>query len=151
MAGSSCQAWLASLSVRGSIKKIDFCSPAIMGDSNGCKGDTWLVDTLNWCQSLQGRARDRESGNVSLQLLAFLFSLLFPPSPPLSLLSSILFPLAVPLSPPWPGKDSEPLLATCARCSLASVLLAGEPASLGAGARSTWHGGRDLWGCPCQS
>lgn len=59
------------------------------------EGDTWLVDTLNLCQLLQGRALDREPGKVSLKLR---FCFLFSPhlSPPLSLLSSIFFSLSIP-------------------------------------------------------
>ena len=91
-----------------------------MGDCNGCEGDTWLVDTLNWCQSLQGRALDREPGKVSLKLLDFLLSLLSPSLPsPFSLTLHLLHHFQFPFSPfrTLCGKDPEPFLALGAGCS----------------------------------
>lgn len=75
-----------------------------MGDCNGCEGDTWLVDTLNRCQSLRGRALDGEPGKGSLKLLAFLFSLLSPSIPsPFPLILHFLLPFHSPFSPWWSG------------------------------------------------
>lgn len=99
-----------------------------MGVCNCCEGDTWLVDTLYWCQSLRGKPLTESQARFLLSVLLFCFLLSLHLSLLLSLIFHFVLPLHLPLSLSWSGNipygnDSEPLLTSGAGCSFTQIFL----------------------------